>query len=71
MKWDIYKAKAWMLQVGMDLIEGGLYAEGGAMIYESKWGNGGDSKKKFRRTIKDICWWDVEDINDAVQEIGN
>lgn len=69
MKWDIYKAKAWMLRSGMDHIKDGLYAEGGELVYEAKWGDGGDSEENFRETIKDVLCWEDEEIDDVVKEI--
>lgn len=69
MKWDIYKAKSWMLRVGMDHIKDGLFAEGGEMLYEAKWGDGCDTEYRFRRSLQSITHWEDEDIDDAVQEI--
>jgi hypothetical protein len=69
MSWDIYKAKSWMLRVGMDYIEAELFAEGGELVYEAKWGFGCNSELDFRETIKDICCWDEDEIDGAVQEI--
>jgi hypothetical protein len=69
MKWDIYKAKAWAMRNGMDHIKGGLYAEGGELIYEAKWGEGCDTEASFREAIKDILCYEDEDIDDIVKEI--
>jgi hypothetical protein len=69
--WDVYKAKRWMLQVGMDHIKDGLYAEGGELVYESKWGDGCDTEKLFRESLRQICWWDKDMIDDSIKEIHN
>lgn len=69
LKWDIYKAKAWMLKTGMDHIEGQLYFEGGCLIYEAKWGDGCDTEDLFREALSDICWWDEDTIDEAIAEI--
>ena len=68
-KWDIYKAKAWMLRVGMDHIKDGLFAEGGEIMYETKWGTGCDNETLFRQTLARICGWNNDDIEDAVKEV--
>jgi hypothetical protein len=68
MKWDIYKAKAWMLRTGMEHIEGGLFAEGGEMVYEAKWGDGCDTLQSFYDVLKDVCCWDDDLIEDAIKE---
>ena len=62
MSWDTYKAKKAMLELGMDHIKDGLYAEGGELIGEVKWGDACDSEEKFIETIQDILCWDLEDI---------
>lgn len=69
MKWDIYKAKAWMLRTGMDHIEGQLYFEGGALVYEAKWGDACDSKENFVAAMERICCWDDDAIDEAIAEI--
>lgn len=69
MKWDIYKAKAWMLRTGMEHIEGGLYAEGGELIFESKWGEGCDSKELFMDTLSNVCCWTDDEIEDVIKEV--
>jgi hypothetical protein len=69
--WDIYKAKAWMLRTGMDHIRDGLSLEGGDLIYESKWGDGCHSRKQFIQTVKSICCWDDDMIEDTIKEIQN
>ena len=67
MDWNINKAKAWMLQTGMDHIHDGLYAEGGELVYEANWGDGCDSKDNFYRTMMEVCCWDNKLIDDAVK----
>jgi hypothetical protein len=67
-KWDIYKAKSWMLRTGMDHIRDGLFAEGGELVFEAKWGEGCDNERKFRFTLKNICEWEDEDIEEAIRE---
>lgn len=67
MKWDIYKSKAWMLKVGMEHIRDGLFAEGGEMVYEAKWGDACDSEKAFKKCIKTVCNWDDDLITDAIR----
>lgn len=69
MKWDIYKAKSWMLKAGMQHIEDGLFSEGGEMVYEAKWGDGCDTIKDFKATIKRVCCWDDEIIEEAIKEM--
>jgi hypothetical protein len=69
MKWDIYKAKTWMLKTGFEHLEEGFYAEGGEMIFEAKWGDGCDTQKKFEETIRDVLCWEDEDIAEAVKEV--
>lgn len=69
MKWDVYKAKAWMLKNGMDHIRDGLYAEGGEMVYEAKWGDGCDTPENFYDVIKDVCCWDDDMIEEVIKEI--
>ena len=69
MKWDIYKAKDWMLKCGMDHIRDGLFGEGGAMVYAAKWGDGCDTEEQFREVLNEVCWWDKDDIDDAVREV--
>lgn len=67
-KWDIYKAKAWMLRTGMDHIRDGLFAEGGELVFEAKWGEGCETERKFRFAIKNACQWEDEDIEEAIKE---
>lgn len=69
MKWDIYKAKAWLLKAGMDHLHGGLFAEGGEMIYEAKWGDACDTEEKFKQLLIDVCCWTDEDIEIAIEEL--
>jgi hypothetical protein len=69
MNWDIYKAKDWLMKTGMDHIKGGLYAEGGELIYESKWGEASSNRQKFIDTLKRICFWEDEDIEEAIKDI--
>lgn len=68
MKWDIYKAKSWMLRCGMDHIENGLYAEGGELVFESKWGDGCNTQDFFIDTLKTVCLWSDDEIEDAIKE---
>jgi hypothetical protein len=69
MKWDIYKAKAWMLRSGMDHIRDGLYAEGGEMVYEAKWGDACETESNFRELLTEVLCWDTDLIDDVVKEI--
>lgn len=69
MKWDIYKAKAWTLRNGMDHIRDGLYAEGGELVYEAKWGNACESEADFREMIAEVLCWENDMIDEVVKEI--
>lgn len=69
MNWDIYKAKQWMLQAGMDHIKDGLYAEGGELLYEAKYGDGADTEDNFVDTMQRVCCWDDDFIDAAIDEI--
>jgi hypothetical protein len=69
MKWDIYKAKQWMINAGMDHIRDGLSSEGGDLIYESKWGDACDSEQKFFSALKRILWWDTDEISEEIRKI--
>lgn len=69
MKWDIYKAKAWALKNGMDHIKGGLFAEGGELVYEAKWGEACDTESNFRELLAEVLCWDTELIDEAVEEV--
>jgi hypothetical protein len=71
MDWNINKAKDCLLTLGMDHIKDGLFLEGGELVYESRWGTGFETEAEFRNTIKDICWWDEEDIDAFVKEKFN
>lgn len=69
MKWDIYKAKSWMLKCGMEHIEEGFFTEGGELVFEAKWGTGCETETYFRDTLERIVSWAEEDIDDAVKEV--
>lgn len=72
MNWKIYnifKAKDWMLKTGMDHIEANLFAEGGELIFEAKFGDGCDTIEDFKLTLKRICYWDDDTIEEAIEEI--
>jgi hypothetical protein len=70
MKWDIYKAKAYMMRVAMDLIEDGMFAsEGGRLIHEAKFNGGCDSQHRFIEVIQQILEWDLETISEALEEL--
>lgn len=69
MKWDIYKAKAWTLRTGMDHIRDGLYAEGGELVYEAKWGSACETEDDFKEMIAEVLCWDIDDIQNVVKEI--
>lgn len=68
MNWNINKAKACMFKLGMDHIKDGLFVEGGELVFESRWGDGCDTDSLFKETIKNICCWDVEDIDSFMKE---
>lgn len=69
MKWDVIKAKEWMLRIGMAHCQDGLFAEGGELIYESKWGKGCNSKNNFKESLSRICWWDEELMDAAIKKL--
>ncbi len=69
MNWDKYKTSKWLLNIGMNHIRDGLFAEGGELVYESKFGDAPNSKEEFISAIKRICNWDDEDISDAINHI--
>jgi hypothetical protein len=68
MKYNIIKAKLWMENMAMDHIKDGLFAEGGELLYEAKFGTGCNTEKLFRKSIRLICCWDELDIDNAVKE---
>lgn len=39
MNWNKYKTSKWLLNLGMNHIRDGLFAEGGELVYESKFGD--------------------------------
>jgi hypothetical protein len=67
--WDIYKAKCWLVQTGLDHIKDGLFAEGGELLYEAKWGVAYLSEKNFHKALVRICCWSHEDIDFFIKEI--
>ena len=69
MKWNVNRAKAWMLQQGFNHIEGGLPVEGAELIYQSKWGEGCLSQEQFVKTIKDNLCWDIDSIAETLTEL--
>jgi hypothetical protein len=71
MTWDKYKVQRWLLRVGMNHLQSDLFAEGGELIYESKFGEAAESKDKFIAAIKRICCWDDEMIEESLEEISN
>jgi hypothetical protein len=68
MIWDKYKAQRWLLKVGMDHLHAGMFAEGGELIYESKTGDAFESREQFIDSIKRICCWDDDMIQESIQE---
>lgn len=69
MKWNKAKVSTWLFNTGMKHIEDGLFAEGGELIYESKFGSASESAAEFIDKIRDICEWDYEDIHETMQKI--
>lgn len=69
MNWNVDKAKEWLFNTGLDHIRDSLFAEGGELVYESKWGDAFESEKKFRSLISKVLWWEKDDINQAVKLI--
>jgi hypothetical protein len=64
-----FKVKDWLMQTGMDHIKDGLYAEGGELVYESKWGEASANRQKFSEALKRICFWEEEDIEKAIKDV--
>lgn len=71
MTWNINKAKVYMFDMGLDHIRDGLFVEGAELICEAKWRQGCNSESSFYETIKRICWWTSDSINDAIKEVNN
>ena len=62
-------AREWLLKNGVDLASDELYEDGGRLIWYSKTYEKKITEKLFRQILKDILWWEDEDIDSAVIEI--
>ena len=68
-RWNVDKAKFWMYNLGMELIEGELFTEGGELVHESVFGNDCERESSFRNCLERVCWWEKELIDQAVDEV--